>query len=224
MAITIRLGDGKARKVTPSQGAASAQRKARVQKILKEHSEKGEDSVSKTLSNRFERTRLLKQLREVGMREWVRNGSKAQFDQLVKQAASTPFDGYLTDYGQWEKKYGNTSKQAGDEVKSSLVAEAGTEQDGLDDPLIVNPEILRVGAYLAERARKLNEWGPVFTIRSNVPKKERGNYIPYRGVAERRGNQEFVIVVHAKNSEAEKSKGEDGTSLTYIDNAGGLSC
>lgn len=105
MPITIRLGDGKSRTILTQrdQGLPSS---SLVQEILDKHAGAGEGSVSEVLGNRFERTELLKELALVGMEGWLKSGGKARFEQLVKQAISRPFDGYITDYGRWEREYG----------------------------------------------------------------------------------------------------------------------
>ncbi|WP_274644084.1 hypothetical protein [Pseudomonas serbica] len=110
MPITIRLGDENARTVL-TRTELGLPPNPLVQGILDKHAGEGEGSVAEVLGNRFERTELLKELALVGMEGWLKSGSKARFEQLVKQAISRPFDGYITDYGRWEREYGQQKEQ-----------------------------------------------------------------------------------------------------------------
>lgn len=54
--------------------------------IRKKHLPQGDGGVSAIIRNNLERKRLLGQLNRDGMARWVSDGSKAQFDKLVKEA------------------------------------------------------------------------------------------------------------------------------------------
>jgi hypothetical protein len=68
---------------------------------------RGDDTprIPEILRNRFERTRLLRELGVMGMEAWLKSGGKARYEELVKRAIGRPYDGYITDFGRWEREY-----------------------------------------------------------------------------------------------------------------------
>jgi hypothetical protein len=69
--------------------------------------------ISEVLGNRFERTRLLRELGLVGMEAWLKSGGKARYEDLVKRAIGRPYDGYISDFGRWEREYGHPTNSTG---------------------------------------------------------------------------------------------------------------
>lgn len=63
------------------------------------------DRVCEVLVNRLERTHLLRELGVAGMEAWLKSGGKARYEELVKRAIGRPYDGYITDFGRWEREH-----------------------------------------------------------------------------------------------------------------------
>ncbi|MFJ5298642.1 hypothetical protein ACIQAL_19170 [Pseudomonas sp. NPDC088368] len=53
------------------------------------------------------RARLLAQLKQDGWVKWVAGGQKREFDQLIQLANEIPYDGNITDYDAWARRYGD---------------------------------------------------------------------------------------------------------------------
>lgn len=210
MAITVRLKNGTVREVATSQGESSAKRKARIQEILDKYATQGENGVSEVLTNRFERTRLLKELREIGMDEWIKRGSKAQFERLVNQAASRPFDGYMTDYDQWAKKYGRLRKNKNTLYGHHFFKGTSAEEDEANAPLIVSPEVMDIGAPLAQRARKAYNKGRDYLIGGKVRRAELESQFLFLDVLEHQDKADNSVGDHETGLDHENPV-EDGS-------------
>lgn len=156
MAITIRLSDGRVSEISEDSVNGQGSRNERVEAVVQDYARYDSREAYEVINNRLERARLLNDLHRLGLETWEREGGRTRFDVLVEQATSRPFDGYITDYEEWERLYGDKSNSRRRSISTEM-------QDGrslnVDDlyVAVIDSEILRIGEQLAVEAIS-NTW------------------------------------------------------------------
>lgn len=107
MAITIRLSDGRVSEISEDSVSGQGSRNERVEAVVQDYAKYDSREAYEVINNRLERAQLLNELHRVGLEVWEKEGGRSRFDLLVEQATSRPFDGYITDYEEWERLYGD---------------------------------------------------------------------------------------------------------------------